>query len=445
VTRPVALLGLQTLAVLGILACAGVLAARFPARLDLTPDRRFTLSPHTLEVVERLRDDVRITLFYSSQQSDLRQDMAELLGLYDGASTRIDVHLLDLDRSPGAAEQLDVSSYNVAVVESGGRREYVHLMNEDALTAALLRVAGMPTTIAYFLQGHGELDPTDDSERAGATEAARVLAADGFFVQRLAGAANIPADANLIVLAGPTRELAEAEVASLTAWVRAGGRLLALVDPETPPSVAKLLASFGIELGADVVVDESSRLYGTDGLSAGVAYVNQALVEEPLAAQAMLPVAQSVRLVETDGVTVDYLAMTGEATWADVDRRDPAGGPQAFREGRDRRGPLPVGALARVGEGAGAGRVVVIGDADFASNVYLSLLGNRDLLVTAAELAARNEVLGAARPRTTPRGTISPIQLTQAESRIVFWGTVVVPAFLLAATALVVRRRRGRA
>lgn len=440
-TRPLTLLALQTLAVLGILACVGVLAARFPARLDLTPDRRFTLSPHTLEVVERLHDDVRITLFYSSQQSDLRQDMGELLGLYDTASPRIDVHMLDLDRSPGAAEQLDVSSYNVAVVEAGGRREYVHLLNEDALTAALLRVAGMPAQTAYFVQGHGELDPTDDSDRSGATLAARALAADGFVVQRLPGAATIPPDASLVVLAGPTRELSDAEVDGLTSWVRGGGRLLVLVDPEAPVSVSTLLARFGIELGADVIVDEASRLYGTDGLSAGVAYMNQAIVAEPSAAQAMLPVAQSVRLVETDGVAVDYLAMTGEATWADVDRRDTADGPQAFREGRDRRGPLPVGALARVGSGEHEGRVVVVGDADFASNVYLSMLGNRDLLVTAAELAAREEVLAAARPPTSPRGTLSPLQLTQAQSRIVFWGTVIAPAFLLAAAAVIVRRR----
>lgn len=444
-TRPLVLLGLQTLAVLGILACAGVLAARFPARLDLTPDRRFTLSPHSREVIARLDDDVRITVFFSSQQSDLRQDMGELLGLYDLASPRIELRMLDLDRSPGAAEQLDVVSYNVAVVESGGRREYIHLVNEDAVTAALLRVAGMPTSTAYFLQGHGELDPEDDSERAGATEAARVLAADGFAVRRLPGAAVIPDDASLVVVAGPTRELGAAEVESLTTWVRGGGRLLVLADPETPASVAALLGRFGIELGDDVVVDESSRLYGTDGLSAGVAYVNQALVEDPPAAQAMLPVAQSVRLVETDGVEVDYLAMTGEATWADVDRRDPAGGPQAFREGRDRRGPLPVGALARVRRDGREGRVVVIGDADFASNVYLGLLGNRDLLVTSAELAAREEVLAAARPRPSPRGTLSPLQLTQAESRLVFWGTVVGPAFLLAAAAMVVRRRRGGA
>jgi hypothetical protein len=36
-----------------------------PARL--TPERRFTLSAYTREILGRLGDDVRITLFYSSQ------------------------------------------------------------------------------------------------------------------------------------------------------------------------------------------------------------------------------------------------------------------------------------------------------------------------------------------------------------------------------------------
>ena len=71
------LLACRSLIVTAILACVVALAARHPWRLDLTPERRFTLSPYTREVLARpARADVRVTVFYSSQAGALRREMA---------------------------------------------------------------------------------------------------------------------------------------------------------------------------------------------------------------------------------------------------------------------------------------------------------------------------------------------------------------------------------
>jgi hypothetical protein len=159
---------------------------------------------------------------------------------------------------------------------------------------------------------------------------------------------------------------------------------------------------------------------------------------------ALLPEAQSLRLVDVSGVTADYLAMTADSTWADVDRRAPDGGP-AFRPGRDRRGPLPIATFARVpvpGRDGTEGRLVVIGDSDFVTNLHLNVLGNRDLLLTTAELVARADALAAARPAGSPGGVFSPLTLTAREARLVFWGAVVAPSALFALAALAMARRR---
>jgi ABC-type uncharacterized transport system involved in gliding motility auxiliary subunit len=232
-------------------------------------------------------------------------------------------------------------------------------------------------------------------------------------------------------------------VDALAAYVTGGGRLLVLADPGAPASLHTLLARFGIELAGDLVVDEQGRLFGTDGLSARVAYLNQGLVPDAPAVQALLPEAQSVRLVEVPGVHADYLAMTAETTWADVDRRSLGGERARFEPGRDRHGPLPVAALARPqGTGERQGVVVVVGDADFVTNLHLNVLGNRDLLLATAELIARADPLVAARPPGPPGGTFSPLTLTAREARLVFWGVVVAPSALLAAVALAAARRR---
>jgi ABC-type uncharacterized transport system involved in gliding motility auxiliary subunit len=445
-TRPPVLLALQTALLTGILACVVLLAHRHPWRLDLTPEKRHTLAPHTKEVLGRLTTDVAVTAFYSSQETGMRQDMEDLLALYADASARVRTRLLDLDRSPGAADRLGVHTYNTAVVESGSRRERVDLVIEEPLTTAILRVAGTPPVVAYFVRGHGECDPRDDEERGGAGEGAHALETDGFDVRVLEGAAAIPADAGLVALVGPTRELGPAEAAGLEAYVRRGGALLALVDPAAPKSVAALLALFGVELADDVVVDEQGRLLGTDGLAARVAYLNQRLVPQAPDANAILPVAQSLRLVDAAGVETEYLGVTAEATWADVDRRPLTGGEARFREGRDRRGPLPVAALALVhGAGTPTGRVVVVGDADFATNLHVGVLGNRDFLVTAAELATRADAYTAARPPTRSTSTFSSLALTARQARTIFWLSTVAPAALAAAAALAMARRRRRA
>jgi len=445
VRREPILLAVQTVLVAGILASVVLIAHRHPLRLDLTPERRFTLSAHTKDVLARLRSDVTITAFYSSQDTGMRQDLSDLLSLYADASHRVTTRLLDLDRSPGAAQQLDVRTYNTAVVSAGERHERVDLVIEELVTSAILRTAGMPPVSTWFVTGHGECNPGDDEGRGGLGQGVHALEADGFDVRVTGGAAHLP-DAGLVVLAGPTHDVAAAEADALAAFVRQGGSLLLLIDPPTPRSLMTLLARFGVEPGNDVVVDEQGRLLGTDGLSARVAIMNQQLIPQAPEATAILPIAQSLRLIDAAGVQTDYLGVTADNTWADVDRRALTGDAIQFRPDHDRRGPLPIAALARVhGDDDREGRVVVVGDADFATNLHIGVLGNRDLLLAVAELAVRPDPYTASRPRAASLSTFSTLALTAREASRVLWLSAIVPGGLAMAMALVMARRRRRA
>ena len=440
------LLAVQVVLVTGILACVVLIAHRHVGRVDLTPEKRFTLSPHTQDVLARLQTDVAITAFYSSQDTGMREDLGDLLSLYADASGRVTTRLLDLDRSPGAAQQLGVRTYNTAAVVAGERRERVDLVVEELLTSAILRTAGMPPVPTWVVTGHGECNPRDDEGRGGFGQALQALAADGFDVRIAGGAAQIPTRDGLVVVAGPTRDVTTAERDALEAFARGGGSLLILIDPPTPRSIVALLARFGIEPGDDVVVDEQGRLLGTDGLAARIAFLNQQLVPQAPEATAILPIAQSLRLIDADGVQADYLGVTAETTWADVDRRALAGDAIQFRPERDRHGPLPVAALVRVkGTGEREGRVVVVGDADFATNLHVGVLGNRDLLLAAAELAVRPDAYTASRPRPISLSTLSTLALSTREASLVLWLGALVPGLLSGVMALLMARRRRRA
>ena len=88
---------------------------------------------------------------------------------------------------------------------------------------------------------------------------------------------------------------------------------------------------------------------------------------------------------------------------------------------------------------------MVIGDAGFSSNLHLGVLGNRDLLLVAAEMAARaQDAMTAARRQPRTSGPFSTLVLTAREARAVFWAACGVPAALFAVGAVVVALRRRR-
>jgi ABC-type uncharacterized transport system involved in gliding motility auxiliary subunit len=105
--------------------------------------------------------------------------------------------------------------------------------------------------------------------------------------------------------------------------------------------------------------------------------------------------------------------------------------------------------MAEVGggtDGRPPGRLVVIGDADLASDAYLDLLGNRDLVMNAAAWLGGDPDLAATRPAQVPEvlRPLSPVVLTTRQAHALFAATVVAPPalVLLLGVAVVARRRR---
>ena len=87
------------------------------------------------------------------------------------------------------------------------------------------------------------------------------------------------------------------------------------------------------------------------------------------------------------------------------------------------------------------GRLVVIGDSDFATDAYLDLLGNRDIALNAVAWAGGEEVLAGERPKDAPevQRPLSPLVLTEAQARRLL-ATV---AGVLPGLVLLDRPRRG--
>jgi len=451
--------GWTELAAQGLLLLVGlggvqVAAERTNRRFDLTPGRELSLAPVTRKLLADVTAPLHVTVFF---RRGTRQRYADLVRLFADANPHIDFELLDLDRFPERARSLGVSSYGRAAIEYAGRRAVVLAAPEEELAGGIRRVVQGRSRRLVFTTGHGERPPGGGAEGYGRLAAA--LAAENYAAEVVSLVDGpVPDRADVLLVAGPRHDFLLPELDAVAGYLRAGGGVVMLLDPAPLPNLARLLASMGIRLGDDMIVDRERRVLGTDGLAAVVELFKRGNpVTDPDAGAidtgAVLPSARTVDVgAEVTGIDAQTIARTAPSAWTERDPARARRGEEPSAAAGDTPGPAPVLVMAEVGhggDGAGRrrGRLVVAGDADFASDAYLDLLGNRDLALNAVAWVAGEEALAGERPKRLPEveRPLSPLVLTARDARAIFVaGAVVEPGLVLVAGLVIaVRRRRG--
>ena len=146
---------ISTAVVLTLLA--NIAFYRHDVHIDITHERAFTPSPEAERVVRSLGSDVQLLYFYQKQNpaGRLARRRMEIMAR---ANPRLHVRTVDLDQYPGLANQYGVRMYNVAVLESAGRRLQVVSTDDRDIALGLLRVTRATVKTVCFSIGHGEYD-----------------------------------------------------------------------------------------------------------------------------------------------------------------------------------------------------------------------------------------------------------------------------------------------
>jgi hypothetical protein len=201
-----------------------------------------------------------------------------------------------------------------------------------------------------------------------------------------------------------------------------------------------------------VIIDASGlgSLFGMSEVVPLVASYDPAHpVTRDFSAASFFPLCRSLAVADTvpeDSLRVSCIATTSEASWGETGSL--TGEEVAFSEENDIGGPLCVAAAVSWPRGDHAdslevlpdGRIVVFGDVDFASNGFISVSGNRDLILNAVSWLAEREELIGIRPRETES---TPLMLTAQAARSIFFLTVLVlpGTVLLLGIGIWLRRR----
>lgn len=434
------------LGVIGSLTTAQLILSQRTWRLDLTPEQRYVLSPHARKILDDLDQDVEITAFVRSDDPR-NPDTEDLLWRIDSASDRVRHQIIDVNRNPALARRYGVSSYGAVVVQSDGRRKQFTNPNEALLMAAIVQVTRPGRQRVYFLSGHGEHNPRDRDRERGYSSARLALIQELYEVEELGlvGERGVPADASVLVVAGPQSNLLPSELSRIDEYVRRGGALLVLLDPGPTTGLAVLLERYGLSVSDQVVLDSENRLFAGDFLTMLVPGlspqhpVSSALQTPPLMSQIRAVSARESGLAEG---AIEVLK-TSPSSWSTSDPEALETGVGRFLEGHDTRGPIAVGASVVVKNESGPpGRVLVYGDSSFATNFFLDYLGNRDLLLNSINWLAGETALIASRPPAQTPG-VEQFFLSARHGRFIFWlGTIVQPLVVLLIGTLVFVRRQ---
>jgi len=378
---------IATISVLVILLLVNFLAFRYSLRLDLTENQIFSLSPQSQAVVQKLQQPVKIWVFESNPNPADR----ELLENYRRQGTEFSYEFVDPQLRLSVAEQFKVQSIGEVHIEAGTKRQLLQVVNnqqrlsESSITNGLELIQSNRTPKVYFLQGHGEASLT--ATERGLSQLNEALGQKNYEVIPLTLAATgIPKEAEIIVIAGAKRNLLPEEAQALKTYLGAGGNLLVLLEARTNIGLDELFRDWGVVLDNRVAIDGSGngRLIGLGAATSLVTtYGDHPITRDLGTGISLFPLPRSIDLQPVTGVTQTPLVITNEKSWAEA---NPEQQPLVFDQATDKLGPLNLAvALSRPATSSSAreSRLVIFGNATFATNSWFEQQLNGDLILNA--------------------------------------------------------------
>ena len=450
--------------VIALVAGLNYIGQRHTKRFDLTASGRYTLAAQTAQILGKLDRDLQVKAFFPGGEYP---PLRELLTNYRAQNRRLSYEFIDPDKQPDVAKQYDVTVYGTfsnpftgsslkfgtVVLTYGDRKEKIEKRSEEVreedLTNAIIKVQRTESKTVSFVQGHGEKDPAD-SERKGYSFAKKALEDQSFKVDtvNLATAGKVPADAKVLILAGPATDPFEQEMQFVTEFLNNGGALLLMTDPPPSPSFEAFLKPWGIQAGNDIVLDVSGagRLMGAGPTIPLVLRYENHKITDRFRAMSFFPMVRSVGPAKdsVSGVTVETLFKSAENSWGETELKNPEA---SFDEKKDLKGPLSlaVAATKEVKPASDKGpavkaRIVAIGDSDFAVNSYFGAQGNGNLFLNMVSWLAQEEDLISIRPKAPEDRRVILSQSQQSMLRLI--SVFFLPGVALVAGIVVWTRRR---
>ncbi|MBI4181031.1 MAG: GldG family protein [Chloroflexi bacterium] len=405
---------------IGIILVVNAISIGNYQRFDLTGLAQFTLTSQTKDVLSKLKTPVQILLFVTpADPLEIDGYITNLLAEYKNYTDQLSIKTIDPDENPDQARQYDITEYSTVVFESEkgrrlvppeeiiitstdqqGNQQMVGAEAEHPFTSAILEVSGTTQKKVYFLTGHGESDI--NSQATSGYSRAKIGLQDNLYKVEpldLKVTSKIPEDAAALIIAAPRASITSGEIAIIEGYLKNGGWLMILTNPDSSPEINQLLSAWGVNIEEGSIIDPSS--YVTPSIDSPSVPNTRNLFG---LAKIYFPGATAIIPQENaaDKISMQPLAWSSNESWLDKDF-NPQKEPK-FDVATERKGPLAIGVViaARATQQDRITRLIVIGDSDFATNQHFFSGNNGDFFVTAVKLLTEGKEIVSIERKVLP-------------------------------------------
>jgi hypothetical protein len=447
-------------------------AGELELKADFSYYRTSRPSESTKNLAKNLTEPVKAMAFFP-RFNDVGVEVEGYLRELGRAAPSIQVEVHDRLMVPALAKEAKVVQDGVVVLTRGSSREVVTI-GADMKTAgtklkaldtdvqkALLKVL-REQRVAYLTVGHGELNESQTGDAAAEGRTARsfrkLLESQNYVVKDLGVGqglgADVPSDAFLVVVLGPSKPFLPEEVAAIGRYAERGGKLFMALDPEAKIDLAPLAGTVDLTWQPTLLVTDDPRhqvarrhnasdkaILATNRFSSHASV--STLSRNSSRAFVVLPGVAPLDKKPQSDAKFDFTVKTFGETFVDID------GNYTFDAGSDKRGTWNVAAaVTRPAPGADkAGkpnelRAFVLGDVDSVADYLMSYDANLVLVLDAVRwLGGEESFAGAVTTAEDVR-----IEHTKQKDVIWFYATIFgAPALVLGLGLYATRRRGARA
>jgi hypothetical protein len=436
-------------------------------RADFSYFRTARAGESTRKIVQALDKPVAVHLFFPPA-NEVREEIEGYFAELARLSKLLQVQRWDQALHPAKARELGVSANGAIVIARDALKEQmsfpldldrarVQLKTLDQEVQKRLLAVTRKQKVAYFTVGHDERsgEAASDTDKRPTLRTFRAILADQNFELKDLGMAQglgneVPADAGLVIIAGPRQPFQPAEVAALLRYLDKNGRLLIALDPDGGQTMSDLLGPLSLKYTLTTLATD--RMYlpinyqDSDRINIGLATFSSHVSvttnsrmgnRAPVLMMGAGPLAKQEKTA-AGIVNIDFIIRSDSFTWNDLN------GNFKFDEGTEVRTTYDLAAAVTKRNASAIApeeeaRAVVLGDSDALADVAQRVPGNRYLVVDGLRWLGGEEKFSGA----VSNEEDVPVSHTRKENLVWFYLSIfVVPLAVLMVGFVMTRRRR---
>jgi hypothetical protein len=383
----------------------GYLSNQFVLTKDVTQANRNTLTQGSIEVLKNMPHPIDLTVFATKDDVNngdtFRQGIINFIARYQRTKNDINIKFISPVEEPKLAQEMGIRIDGEVIVEYNKRSEHISPpFAEQDLTNLLVRLTRTNEQPILYLDGHGEKNLIGVKNN-DLGEFGKQLEKKGFKFANpdLTVLNEVPKEGGLLVIASPQVNVSKVESNKIVKYLQTGGNILWLLDDDDLKGLENVAEYLGLNVSQGKVIDPSSSQFGANENVSFATFYGDHPITNNFMLRTLYNGAHEVSAKGTyeNGWKVSRLIEVAGSGWLEGKGKK-KNQKLIFDKATDKKGPINIGiAFNRKFEEKGQ-RVIVIGNAAFLSNSFITSGGNLDLGINMINWLAGDEKLITIQP-----------------------------------------------